>query len=94
LLAGAVDRFNRGGRRGPDRAPRVPLVSCTTQQVLTEVDAIAESLGRALVLPVRWEATMAAVAELGVDRIVDAGPGARSSTWPATPRRSPSGALP
>lgn len=75
LLAGAVDAFTEAVAEALAGPPRVPLVSCTTQDVLTDVDAVAASLGRALVLPVRWEATMAAVAALGVDRIVDAGPG-------------------
>lgn len=75
LLAEQVQPYGDAVRAVLRRPPRVPLVSCTTQRSLTEVDDLVTALARALVLPVRWIDTMDAVAAIGVDRVVDAGPG-------------------
>jgi len=75
LLAEQVPAYAEAVRAALRSAPRVPLVSCTTHATLTEVDDLVPALARALVLPVRWIDTMDAVAALGVDAVVDAGPG-------------------
>ena len=54
------------------REPRVPVISCAT--ALPFVDP-REELAAALVRPVRWRETMAALAADGVQTFVDAGPG-------------------
>ncbi|MEA2220307.1 MAG: hypothetical protein QOJ35_2933 [Solirubrobacteraceae bacterium] len=54
------------------REPDVPVISCATAQPF--VDPRAE-LAAALVRPVRWRATMTALAADGVQNYVDAGPG-------------------
>ncbi|MFN8038163.1 MAG: ACP S-malonyltransferase [Acidimicrobiales bacterium] len=75
LLAEQVAPYGEAVRAALRAEPRVPLVSCTTQERLTGRDDLVVALSRALVLPVRWVATMEAVATQGVDRVVDAGPG-------------------
>ena len=52
-------------------APRVPVVSCATAQPLTDP---RRELAAALTTPVRWTATMRALAEVA-DTFVDVGPG-------------------
>jgi malonyl CoA-acyl carrier protein transacylase len=54
------------------REPRAPVISCAT--ALPFVDP-REELAAALVRPVRWRETMAALAAGGVQTFVDAGPG-------------------
>jgi [acyl-carrier-protein] S-malonyltransferase len=75
LLEAVVDPFTRAVAEALSGPPEVPLVSCTTQARLQDVIAIAEALGRALVLPVSWPATLEALLALGVTDLVDTGPG-------------------
>ncbi len=63
LLVDQVEPYGDAARAALQARPRVPLVSCTTQEQLREPDDLVTALARALVLPVRWTAT------------VDAGPG-------------------
>lgn len=76
LLADAVEPYARAIEGLTLHEPRVPVVSCTTQRPVGSSADVVDVLSRALVLPVRWVATMEAVRSLGVVRAVDAGPGA------------------
>jgi malonyl CoA-acyl carrier protein transacylase len=53
-------------------APRVTVVSCATGEPM---DDPRRDLAAALTRPVRWTSTMRALADLGADDFVDAGPG-------------------
>lgn len=74
LLDAVVPSFAEAVAAAVRADPAVPVVSCTTQQVVRSAGDVATVLARALVLPVRWEATLAAVRALGVTGAVDAGP--------------------
>jgi malonyl CoA-acyl carrier protein transacylase len=54
------------------RAPAFPVVSCASAEPFTDP---ASELAAALVAPVRWTATMRALAALGAETFVDVGPG-------------------
>ena len=75
LLVDQVEPYGDAARAALQARPRVPLVSCTTQEQMREPDDLVTALARALVLPVRWTATVEALAAVPVDRFVDAGPG-------------------
>jgi len=68
----AVIPFHEALAETEFREPSVPVVSCAT--ALPFVDP-REELAAALVRPVRWRETMAALAADGVQNFVDAGPG-------------------
>jgi [acyl-carrier-protein] S-malonyltransferase len=71
-MAPAVRPFADALERASFRAPRIPVVSCLTAEPMTDP---RRDLADALTGPVRWTATMHALAALGADEFVDAGPG-------------------
>ena len=73
---GARRRPVRGGARSRRTfsAPAVPVISCATGDA--DDRSRAATSPTALTAPVRWTATMRALAALGIRRFVDAGPGA------------------
>ena len=71
-IAPAVEPFADALASVRFRATRVPVISCATAEPFTDP---ARELAEALVRPVRWTATMRALASLGADEFVDAGPG-------------------
>jgi malonyl CoA-acyl carrier protein transacylase len=71
-MAAAVEPFRARLAQAELRAPAVPVVSCATAQPFRDP---AAELADALVRPVRWRETMAALAAMGVTTFVDAGPG-------------------
>jgi malonyl CoA-acyl carrier protein transacylase len=71
-MAAAVEPFRERLGRATFRTPAVPVVSCATARPFTDP---AEELAQALVRPVRWRETMAALADMGATTFVDAGPG-------------------
>lgn len=75
LMATVVEPFAEAVAAVARHDPRLPVVSCTTQAVITSRDDVAAALSRALVLPVRWVDTLEAVRAEGVTRAVDTGPG-------------------
>ncbi|HWJ64998.1 MAG TPA: ACP S-malonyltransferase [Acidimicrobiales bacterium] len=72
------------------RDPACPVVLSTWAEPVRAADVLAERLGRSLVLPVEWSATLGTLVGLGIDQLVDAGPGdtlvrlARHLPGPAT----------
>jgi len=75
LMFAAVDRFREAITAIELRDPVVPIVSSTTQEIITTAGGVVSSLARALVLPVRWVDTLEAVRAHGVTHAVDVGPG-------------------
>jgi len=71
-MAGAVEPFRAALEQVEFRAPVVPVISGSTG--LPFVDMRGE-LANAIVQPVRWRASMLALADLGADTFVDFGPG-------------------
>jgi [acyl-carrier-protein] S-malonyltransferase len=71
-MEAAVAPFAEALERTTFRAPRVPVISCATAEPMTDP---ARELAAALTAPVRWTATMRALAARGADEFVDAGPG-------------------
>jgi malonyl CoA-acyl carrier protein transacylase len=71
-MAAAVEPFRTALSKVTFRATDVPVISCATAAPFTDP---AAELAEALVRPVRWRDTMTALAGLGVDTFLDAGPG-------------------
>lgn len=71
-MAPAVEPFAAALRETAWSEPAFPVVSCASAAVMTDP---ARELADALVSPVRWTDTMRALAALGADDFVDAGPG-------------------
>ena len=71
-MAGAVEPFRAALDQVEFRAPAVPVISGSTG--LSFADMRGE-LANAIVQPVRWRASMLALAQLGADTFVDFGPG-------------------
>jgi len=57
------------------RAPRIALVPNVSGRVTRESSALRDLLSRHIVSPVRWERSMRALADAGIDTFVEAGPG-------------------
>jgi malonyl CoA-acyl carrier protein transacylase len=71
-MAAAVEPFREALAAVRFRHPDVAVVSCATAQPFRDP---ANELAEALVRPVRWRATMTALAADGIGTFVDAGPG-------------------
>jgi malonyl CoA-acyl carrier protein transacylase len=71
-MAPAVRPFTAALERAHFDEPAVPVISCATGEPMTDPRT---ELAAALTTPVRWTATMRALAGLGADAFVDAGPG-------------------
>jgi malonyl CoA-acyl carrier protein transacylase len=71
-MSGAVEPFRAALDRVEFRAPAIPVISGSTGRPFADVRA---ELAAAIVQPVRWRATMLALAGLGADTFVDFGPG-------------------
>jgi len=57
------------------KAPRVPVYNNVDVRAESDPDAIRAALKRQLFSPVRWVETIQALAEAGVDTVVECGPG-------------------
>jgi [acyl-carrier-protein] S-malonyltransferase len=71
-MAPAVEPFAAALERTPFRPAAVPVISCLTAEPVADP---RRSLAAGLTQPVRWTATMRALAERRVRRFLDAGPG-------------------
>ena len=71
-IAPAVDGFTAALREAPFREPHTTVISCLTAEPMTDP---RRDLADVLTGPVRWSATMRALAALGADEFVDVGPG-------------------
>ena len=57
------------------KIPRVPVVVNVTAEPVSSIDALRESLKNQLTSPVLWEPSVRKMVELGVDRMIEVGPG-------------------
>lgn len=57
------------------REPRFPIVANASGRASTQPSALRDLLGRHVVSPVKWERSMRAIADEGVDLFIEAGPG-------------------
>ena len=71
-MAAAVEPFRAELDSVELKAPAIPVISGARAKPFTDVRA---ELAAAIVQPVRWRQTMRALAQLGVQRFVDFGPG-------------------
>jgi [acyl-carrier-protein] S-malonyltransferase len=71
-MAGAVEPFRAELEQVELREPTVPVICGWSARPFTDVRA---ELAAAIVQPVRWRATMLALADLGAQAFVDFGPG-------------------
>jgi [acyl-carrier-protein] S-malonyltransferase len=71
-MSTAVEPFRRALDAVEFRPPAIPVLSGSTADAFADVSA---ELAAAIVQPVRWHATMLALARAGADSFVDFGPG-------------------
>lgn len=71
-MADAVGPFREALAQVQVREPTMPVISGVSAAPFTD---IREQLAEAIVKPVRWSATMSALAELGARSFIDFGPG-------------------
>ncbi len=71
-MAPAVAGFTAALQEAPFREPHTTVISCLTAEPMTDP---RRDLADVLTGPVRWSATMRALAALGADEFVDVGPG-------------------
>jgi len=57
------------------RTPAFPVIANVTGQPVTSADEVRDCLGRQLISPVRWVATMACARSLGGTKFLEIGPG-------------------
>jgi [acyl-carrier-protein] S-malonyltransferase len=75
LMQPALDRVRAAVARLDFREPRYPVVPNASGRPTTQSSALRDLLSRHLVSPVKWERSIRAMAEAGVDLFVEAGPG-------------------
>jgi [acyl-carrier-protein] S-malonyltransferase len=75
LMQPALDRVRAAVARLEFRQPRFPVVPNASGRPTNQPSALRDLLSRHLVSPVKWERSITAMAETGVDLFVEAGPG-------------------
>ena len=75
LMAGAVQPVREAISRIDFREPAFPIIPNSSGKPTTQPLILRDLLARHLISPVRWDATMQSMAEMGVDAITEAGPG-------------------
>ena len=75
LMRGAAERLRGRLSATALQAPRIRYVSAVDAAAHTEPQEIRELLVRQLSSPVRWTETLRAICEMGVEEIVECGPG-------------------
>jgi [acyl-carrier-protein] S-malonyltransferase len=75
LMQPALDRVRTAVARLEFRQPRFPVVPNASGRPTSQPSALRDLLSRHLVSPVKWERSIRAMAEAGVDLFVEAGPG-------------------
>lgn len=75
LMQSALPRVRRAVARLAFDFPRFPVVPNASGRPATHPSALRDLLSRHLVSPVRWERSMRAMADEGIDLFVEAGPG-------------------
>jgi [acyl-carrier-protein] S-malonyltransferase len=75
LMRGALQPVRDALSRVQLRTPAFPVVSNVTGRPTTQPLALRDLLSRHLVSPVRWDASMRAMGDMGVEWFLEAGPG-------------------
>jgi [acyl-carrier-protein] S-malonyltransferase len=75
MMQPALDRVRAAVARLEFREPRFPVVPNASGRPTSQPSALRDLLSRHLVSPVKWERSIRAMAEAGVDLFVEAGPG-------------------
>jgi [acyl-carrier-protein] S-malonyltransferase len=75
LMRPALDRVRAAIAKVPLKTPRFPVVPNASGRPTTQPAAMRDLLSRHLVSPVRWDRSVKAMADLGAELFVEAGPG-------------------
>jgi [acyl-carrier-protein] S-malonyltransferase len=75
LMESAVQPVREALSRIDFRTPHFPIVPNASGKPTTQPLVLRDLLGRHVTSPVRWELSLRAMAELGIDGFVEAGPG-------------------
>jgi [acyl-carrier-protein] S-malonyltransferase len=75
LMAPAEDAFRSFLAAAPMRDCAVPLIANATAQPTSSAEELRDQLGRQLTGRIRWTESVRRLADLGVDTIVEVGPG-------------------
>lgn len=75
LMEPAVEPLSAVIDEVPFERPRFPIASNVTGSLVTDAEELRALAERHVVSPVRWEASVNALADAGVDTFVEAGPG-------------------
>lgn len=76
LMQPAADRLEPELRALAARAPQVPIVANVDAEARTDAAGVIDALVRQVVAPVRWEAVVRRLGDLGVTTFIEVGPGA------------------
>ena len=74
-MASAVQPVREALSRIHFNTPAFPIVPNASGKPTTQPLVLRDLLSRHLISPVRWDASMQALAEMGVDFVIEAGPG-------------------
>jgi [acyl-carrier-protein] S-malonyltransferase len=74
LMKPAAEQLTPVLKNLPWNDPRFPLINNVECAIVTAKDAALDGLIRQVASPVRWEASMKKLAELGVDTFIEIGP--------------------
>ena len=75
LMRPALDEVRAAIARAPIHDPVIPVIPNASGTPERRGPVIRDLLARQLLSPVRWDRSMRAVAEMNVERVVEAGPG-------------------
>ena len=75
IMDSAVPRLTSALQAARLRTPRIPVLSNVDAQVHADPDELRDVLGRQVVNPVRWEATVRQLLEDGYNLFYEIGPG-------------------
>jgi [acyl-carrier-protein] S-malonyltransferase len=75
LLKPASDRLRDYLQSVAFASPAIPLINNVDVAVVTDAAAIKDALVRQAASPVRWVETVQTMASLGVERVIECGPG-------------------
>lgn len=75
LMQPAVEPIREALAKLEFAEPRFPIVANVSARFVGQPAALRDGLSRHVVSPVRWERSMQALAEAGIDAFVEAGPG-------------------
>ena len=75
FMESAAENFAEEVKKVSISAPRVPVVSNVSADLLTTPEAVAESITRQITSPVRWEESIRRMIAEGTDTFIEVGPG-------------------